>query len=292
MALDRTVLFRLATSGRFERGVRAAPPAERLARRAAGRYVAGETVADALRVADRLHRRGVGSSLDQFGEQVGDAETADRVADDYVDLAAGLATAPDDTWLSIDLSHLGLDLGLHACADRLARIADRLPPARRLQVGAEDHGRADAVLDCVLTVAAGGHADRLGATVQANLHRSARDLEQLVQAGVHVRLVKGAYVETTELARPYGEPTDVAYIRLAHELAAANAAFSLATHDRVLQESLLAALGPRPVEQLLGVRPELIDDLVARGSPVRVYVPFGANWFRYWMRRVAESRGA
>ncbi|MGH3495508.1 MAG: proline dehydrogenase family protein, partial [Sciscionella sp.] len=93
-------------------------------------------------------------------------------------------------------------------------------------------------------------------------------------------------------ALPYGEPTDVAYLRLAHRLAQAHAAYALATHDAILREALLMALGPVPIEQLLGVRPEVVDDLTARGVPVRVYVPFGDDWFRYWMRRFAESRGA
>jgi proline dehydrogenase len=93
-------------------------------------------------------------------------------------------------------------------------------------------------------------------------------------------------------ALPYGEPTDIAYLRLAHRLAETGAQFALATHDGVPREALLAALGPRPVEQLLGVRPAILDELVARGIPVRVYVPFGNDWFRYWMRRLAESRGA
>jgi proline dehydrogenase len=128
--------------------------------------------------------------------------------------------------------------------------------------------------------------------VQANLRRAPQDLERLVDAGLHVRLVKGAYVEPGQRALPYGEATDIAYLRLAHRLAERGAEFALATHDRVLREALLAALGPRPVEQLLGVRPEALGELVARGVPVRVYVPFGRNWFRYWMRRLAESRGA
>ncbi len=309
MRVGRTTLFRLATSTRFERTVRAVAPAERHAWRAASRYVAGTTLADAWQVVNRLHAKGIDASVDQFGELVTDAATAERVAADYVRLAVGLAQQPDASgraeptaalaggtavWLSIDLSHLGLDVDRGRCADHFRAIADALPPGRRIQVGAEDHDRADAVLDCVLAVAGdrNGLADRIGATVQANLHRSGDDLDRLVAAGVHVRLVKGAYVEPPERALPYGEPTDIAYLRLALRLAQAGANFSLATHDGVLREALLAALGPRPVEQLLGVRPETLDDLVAGGVPVRVYVPYGADWFRYWMRRVAESRGA
>jgi proline dehydrogenase len=291
MALDRAILYRLATSTRFERAVRAAPGGERAAWRAASKYVAGTSAADAFRVVQRLAADGVAASIDQFGEHVGDRDTADAVAASYVRLAEDLAAHPPSVWLAVDLSHLGLDVDAGRCADDLAAAAAALPPGRRIQVGAEDQSRADAVLGCVLDVAGRGLADRLGATVQANLHRSPDDADRLVTAGVQVRLVKGAYVEPTG-AHPYGEPTDVAFLRLAHRLAAADADFSLATHDGVLREALLAALGPRPVEQLLGVRPDVLGELVARGVPVRVYVPFGANWFRYWMRRVAESRGA
>ncbi len=110
-------------------------------------------------------------------------------------------------------------------------------------------------------------------------------------AGVHVRLVKGAFIETSG-AHSYGEPTDVAYLRLGFRLAEAGATWSMATHDGRLREALLLALGPVPVEQLLGVRPEALDELCDRGVLTRVYVPYGPDWFRYWLRRLAESRGA
>jgi len=104
-------------------------------------------------------------------------------------------------------------------------------------------------------------------------------------------LVKGAYVEPTG-ARPFGEPTDVAFLRLGFRLAERGAAWSMATHDGRLREALLLARGPVPVEQVLGVRPDVLDELHARAVPTRVYVPYGPNWYRYWVRRVAESRGA
>jgi proline dehydrogenase len=108
---------------------------------------------------------------------------------------------------------------------------------------------------------------------------------------VPVRLVKGAYVESAGLAYPWGEATDVAFLRLAHQLREAGAAFSLATHDPVLREALLLAFGPSPVEMLLGVRREDAPDLVHRAIEVRCYVPYGPDWFRFWMRRLAESQG-
>jgi|SRR5215469_3204150 len=291
MAVDREILFRLATSQTFESAVRATPLGEQLAWQAASRYVASTTTMGGLETSRELHARGAGSSLDQFGEHVTDVAVAEKVTSDYLELADQVNAMTADAWLSVDLSHLGLDLDPLGCADRLAAIAVRLSGDRRVQVGAEDHSRADAVLACVVSVAGRGLAHRIGATVQANFLRTKVDLERLVEAGVHIRLVKGAYVEPEDIALPFGEPTDIAYLRLAHWLAESSATFCLATHDGVLREALLQALGPRPVEQLLGVRPAVIDELVARGIPIRVYVPFGDNWFRYWMRRLAESRG-
>jgi proline dehydrogenase len=220
-----------------------------------------------------------------------DQATADRVTEDYLDLTDALPGPPADVWLSLDLSHLAIDTDPAGAADRLARIAAALPPGRRIQVGAEDAARTDGILGCVLDVAGRGLADRLGATMQANLQRSERDVDSLVAAGVHVRLVKGAYLEPTG-THPYGEATDVAYLRLGFRLQASGAAWSMATHDGRLREALLLALGPVPVEQLLGVRPETLHQLKTREVPTRVYVPYGPDWFRYWLRRLAESRGA
>jgi proline dehydrogenase len=238
-----------------------------------------------------LLERGHGVSVDLFGERVSDPAVADHVLEDYLALVAALPPPPADVWLSVDLSHLALGAGASAAGDRLAAIADALPVGRRVQVGAEETALADPVQACVLAVAAGGLADRLGATVQANLVRSPADTDALADAGVHVRLVKGAYVEATG-AHPYGEPTDVAFLRLGFRLAERGAAWSMATHDGRLREALLLAHGPVTVEQLLGVRPETLDELHDRGVPTRVYVPYGPDWFRYWARRLAESRGA
>lgn len=171
-----------------------------------------------------------------------------------------------------------------------SRPLPKLPPGRRVQVGAEDAARTEAVLSCVLNVASRGLGSRIGATVQANLLRSPTDMTMLTCSGVHVRLVKGAYLET-EGVHPYGEPTDVAYLRLGVQLAEAGGSWSMATHDGRLREALLFAVGTVPVEQLLGVRSETLSNLYDRGIPTRIYIPYGPHWFRYWLRRLAESRG-
>jgi proline dehydrogenase len=291
MGLDRAALFALATSERFERAVKRVPGGEAVAWRAASRYLAGRSRVDALEFARRLLADGHAVSIDLFGERVDDPVIADRVLAEYPELAGVLPASPVDVWLSLDLSHLALATDATAAADRLAKIAGALPPGRRLQVGAEEAAQTDAILGCLFDVAARGLADRLGATLQANLVRSGSDLDALADAGVHVRLVKGAYVEATG-ALSYGEPTDIAFLQLGFRLAERGVPWSAATHDGRLREALLLAHEPLAIEQLLGVRPDALAELSARGIPTRVYVPYGRDWFRFWLRRLAESRGA
>jgi proline dehydrogenase len=181
------------------------------------------------------------------------------------------------------LEHLAL-----AGGQLLERIVAALPDGRRIQVGAEDAARTDRTHDVLLPLARTGAP--LGATVQANLRRSDRDADRLAEAGLHIRLVKGAYVEPPEVARPFGDETDLAFVDLAHRLA--GAPLALATHDRPLRTALLHAIPSAECELLLGVRNEDADALAADGRTVRLYIPYGEAWFRYWMRRVAESRGA
>jgi proline dehydrogenase len=264
--LRRRLLFTLATSPAFER---AAP--KRRAWRSARRYVAGETLDDAIRTVAALKAAGLQASVDLFGERTARGD-APAVADAYLALCAALARVPD-AWISLDLSHIAFDARL------LDRIAAAVPPGRRLQVGAEEAAVTDRVLDLVL--AAGGPVE---ATLQANLRRSPADAERLAEAGVPVRLVKGAYVEDGRRAHPWGAETDRAYADLARRLPAA----ALATHD----PALLAALPHRRIEHLLGVRASQARELAAEGREVRIYVPYGKSWFRYFMRRRAEAQGS
>ena len=180
---------------------------------------------------DRLLAEGHGVSVDLFSELVTDVGEAGEVVEQCRSLAAALPASPADAWLSVDLTHLALDVDLPGAAARLAQIVDALPPGRRVQVGAEDASRTDAVLSCVLEVARRGLAGRLGGTVRANLLRSPQDADALAAADVHICLVKGAYVETAGV-HAYGEPTDVAYPRLGFRLAEQQAAWSHAVSSR------------------------------------------------------------
>jgi proline dehydrogenase len=289
-SLRRRVAFALATSDELEAAVRRVPPLADAAFRSARRYVAGEGLDDALAVAGRLVEDGFAVSLDFFGESVADERAAREAAAAYEELAGALAGLEGDASVALDPSHLGLDVAPALFRELLEQVATALPQGSRIDVGAEDGTRTDAALGVVADVALAGIP--LQMTLQANLRRSGDDGRALADAGVAIRLVKGAYVEPSERALPYGDETDLAYLQLARDLHAAGARLSLATHDRVLREALLALLGPVPVEMLLGVREEDAREVVARGIPVRLYVPYGRNWFRYWTRRMAEAQGA
>jgi proline dehydrogenase len=287
---SRRLLFGLATSERLERTVRAIPSAERRAQRAARPYVGGSSAEQALAIAATLAGHRIASSVDFFGENVSDPQEADHAAEEYLRLARELAHAPPGTFVSLDLSHLAIDRDWEGARRRLQRIAEALPAGSRVQVGAEQAARADAILAAVTEVARSGAP--VSATLQANLRRSDADGLALAGAGVPIRLVKGAYVEDPRAAHAWGEPTDLAFLALAHDLHAAGAALSLGTHDPVLREALLRALPGVGVEMLLGVRSDDAAALAARGVEVRIYVPYGDGWFRYAMRRLAESRRA
>ena len=306
IGVPRKILFGLATSERFERGSARHPPAtgrlppgvplrrrRHRRRRARGRAPARR----------RRHRR----SIDFFGENVTDAGEADAVADAYVALADRV-TAP--TYLSIDLSHIAIDDPGDGARRRLERIAEALPAGVWIQVGAEQIARTDPILDPVLAVARAG--GRVAATIQANLRRSVADAQRLADAGVPIRLVKGAYVETPALAHAWGDPTDIAFIDLAYALHGAGATLSLGTHDPVIREALLPALQGVTIEMLLGVRPDdqkpwrlaesrsvCTSPMATPGSGTRCAASpnpaarterFSPRPFLRWLRRLPSSR--
>lgn len=281
----RRLAFELAVSDGVERTAMAVPPLRAAAERRMARYLGGPDAAAALAIASRLAEAGIAASVDLFGENVEDAAVAELATEHYLELATKVAEVPG-TDISLDCSHLGLDREPKRCAERVTRIAAELPAGARLQLGAEESSRADAVLTIAETAAASGLP--VMATLQANLRRSDRDLDRLLAAGIPIRLVKGAYAEPADIGLPWGPETDAAYLRLAARLAGAGAPHALATHD----PAILTASGEAPIEMLLGVRPREAVRLAEAGRAVRVYVPFGPRWFRYGARRLAESIGA
>jgi proline dehydrogenase len=287
--IPRWAAYRLATSDRFERVVRSVSPAERQAYRAARRYVAGPTLDDAIEVVARLRDLGLGTSLDLFGEGLADASAVRSLVERYRKAAAAVGDLDADIDLEVVPSHLGLDISPEFFRAQLELLIEALPQGARLQVSAEDNWRTQRVLDAA--VALGAVKAPVVVTLQANLKRSRDDAERLIETGIPVRLVKGAYLEDHSVAHPWGEETDIAFVQLAHRLHGGGVPLSIGTHDPVIREALLAALPGIGVEMLLGVRTADARLLVDRGYAVRIYVPYGEDWFRYWMRRWAESLG-
>lgn len=261
--------------------MRAFPGGTDRAWRSARRYFAGEGIDDAIATAGRLSAAGLAASVDLFGERAS-LQEAPAVAAAYEGLCERL-TDPT-TWVSLDLSHIAFD------AAALDRILAAVPPGRRLQIGAEEAATTDRLQ--ALGVAAARCGLPVELTLQANLRRSVADADRLAAEGISIRLVKGAYVESPADAHPWGPATDNAYIALAHRLAADGVDIALATHDARLRTALLRDLPAARCELLFGVLPHDATALAAAGHPVRIYVPFGPDWFRYLMRRRAESQGA
>jgi proline dehydrogenase len=250
--------------------------------------VAGDSLAEGLAAVERVQASGLAVCLERLGELVRERAAVAEAVSEQIDTAHAVRTIGGDVALGLDLTQLGLEISHDFCLEQVARIAAVHAP-RRLDVDAREYARIDATNDVVLDLARRGIAVQM--TLQANLRRSASDWPPLVAAGVGVRLVKGAFPGSLEHAYPYGEQTDAAFRRLALELDAAGARLALATHDRTLREQLLAALGPTDCELLMGVADADARRLAAQGVPVRIHVPFGSGWFRYWLRRVAEARG-
>jgi proline dehydrogenase len=288
--LRRRVLYHAAESPRLETLVLRTPPLARAARRAADRYLGGETLEQAVAMIDRLHTQGFATAIDSFGEAVTDRERIEETVAGYLRANRELARLerPVNVW--VDLSNLGLDISRDLCLQSVERIVETLPEGARLQVRAHDSSRTDRILEIALGLAVDGAP--VVPTLQAHLRRSPEDAHRLIEAKVPVLLVKGTTLEPRKLAYPWGEQTDAAFLRVAHELHAGGVQLAIGTHDPTIRERLLATLDGIGVEMLLGVRPEDGRDLLRRGHRVRIYVPFGPDWLRYWLRRLGEARGA
>jgi proline dehydrogenase len=175
------------------------------------------------------------------------------------------------------------------CREAVQTVVETLPPGALLQIRAHDSDRMERIVRIALVLAAEGAP--VMPTLPANLRRSDSDLQRLTDAGMPMLLVKGASLEPPRLARHWGEETDLAFLRFARELHEDGAEFAIGTHDPVLREAVLAAAGDVPLEMLLGVREQDARQLAGAGRSVRVYVPYGLDWVRYWLRRLAATRG-
>jgi proline dehydrogenase len=261
------------------------------------RFVAGETLEEALAVTHALNDGGFRVSLDALGEHVENAAAADAATVHYEGLVEAIAREGVHSGISVKLSQLGLALDVGACRARLERLlaaADEVGVFVRVDM--EGSAYTQATLDVVRAV--WPRYRRVGVVLQAYLYRTASDLEDLLALGMTVRLCKGAYREPAGVAYPAKADVDANYARLAKRLLLSDVYAALATHDEAMIAAARAVAdmaGRRrdsfEFQMLYGVRRDLQHALQREGYRVRVYVPYGQDWYPYLTRRLAERPG-
>ena len=281
-ALSRTVLLRMSRAAALGRLV------QRTAwgRRSVRRFVAGDTIPAAVEVALDLQRLGFTVTLDRLGEASSGA-AADVYAADASSLLTAQAAAGLEPNVSVKLTAIGLGEGSARAAERLDRILATAQGVNGfVRVDAEYPNSLDQMHEIVAAARAAGRP--VGAVVQANMKRSGADVERLIAAGIPVRLVKGAYDPGAEGVGDM-EAVDAAYLSLAERLLASPLPLAFGTHDdRIISKLGAGAQARGEIQLLYGVRSELAERLLASGWRVRIYTPYGPDWWPYSLRRMAE----
>ena len=259
------------------------------------RFVAGETLDEAVPVLRRLNENGLATNTTVLGEHVEDEATTARVVEAYEGILERIAAESLRTNLALKLTHLGLDFAeelAYANVERVVRKAAELGNFVRIDM--EESRWVDATLRIYRRLREAGH-ENVGTVLQAYLYRTEQDLASLLDLGPRLRLVKGAYLEPESVAYAAKADVDRAYERLLERMLEGCAHVAVATHDERLIERTLRLVREGgldtdryQLQMLYGVRPQLQLDLVRRGHPVLVATPFGPEWYPYLMRRLAE----
>lgn len=269
----------------------------RLGQRLSSRFVAGTEIADAFAVTEALNAQGISVTLDSLGESVTSEVEAYRAAEVYHRVLDWIGTHKASAHISVKLTQMGLDLSpevAHTIAEGLARHAAAAGSFMRIDM--EDSRLTQVTLDVVRRIHAPAELrSSVGVVIQAYLYRSEADIEQLLTEGIPVRLCKGAYKEPPEVAFPRKTDVDANYLLLARKLIDSPIYHALATHDAAIIEAVKTFARSRHIDRrhfefqmLYGVRRDLQRLLAQEGYPVRIYVPFGRDWYPYFMRRLAE----
>jgi proline dehydrogenase len=264
------------------------------ARRLSTRFVAGETLEQALEVARKLKAEGITVTLDHLGESVTTLEEAAEARDVYLRTLDAIHAMGTDGNVSLKLTQFGLDLGTAECVANVERLVARAAELGSfVRVDMESSEYTDRTLNLVHELHAKHGA--VGVVIQAYLYRSQADTEKLCAAGIRVRLCKGAYLEPAAVAYPRKSDVDAAYLSLTKCLMERGVYPALATHDEALIRRIRQFADERRVprdafefQMLYGIRRDLQRRLAADGYRVRLYVPFGKAWYPYYMRRLAE----
>ncbi len=287
----RNVILAVAAHEELEQLIRHG----RLPRALAGRFVAGDTEAEALLAATKLAANGLTATLDHLGENVLTAEEAAAAVDSYATSLRAMAAAGLEPNISVKLTMLGLDISDDAAYDNMVVL---LATAREVRGFVRIDMEGSAYTERTITITESLHTrfpGHVGTVIQSYLHRSDRDIEHLNEKGVRVRLVKGAYAEPASIALQQPREIDAAFVRLMERLLEYGRYPAIATHDPALIRAtqgfatrMRIDAGNWEFQMLYGVRRKAQMALAGEGYGMRIYVPFGTDWYPYFARRIAE----
>lgn len=261
----------------------------------ARRFVAGETIDEAIAAALAIHERGLPLTLDHLGENVTNLTEAGAATREYLEIIQAIVQSGIDRNISLKLTGLGLDVDKASAVDNLRKILERAEPAGFfVRLDMESSQYTDVTLEIFETLWQQGHRG-LGVVLQAALRRSGQDLQRINALGGRIRLVKGAYTEPRTLAYATKADVDAAFERMMNVLVVSGHYPAIATHDEAMIDKTRRYAEVHGVtrdrfefQMLYGVRRDLQAQLVAAGYRMRVYLPFGREWFPYVMRRLGE----
>ncbi len=286
----RTPLIYLSRRRRLQRFV----TSNGMALRAAMRFVAGSTLAAAAAAVRDLNARGIDATLDHLGENVANASEAGQATRDYLDAFERIASERLRANVSVKLTQLGLDVEESLARANLNRIVQRAAELGNF-VRADMEGSAYTDRTLRIVAELHTHQPNVGVVLQAYLYRTADDVERAIAGRMRVRLCKGAYSEPATIAYPRKGDTDASFLRAMRRLLDAGHYPAIATHDEAMIRATVAHARLRGVpperfefQMLYGIRRDLQLRLVQEGWRMRVYVPYGTEWYPYFMRRLAE----
>lgn len=286
----RYVFLTLSRNRRMERIVRRS----RVSRGLVQRFIAGEALTDATRVVRMLNSRGMMATLDYLGENTTSLEDATNAAQRCVEVIEEIQRERLDANLSLKLTQLGLDISTDVALRNLTTVIEAADAAGQfVRIDMESSRHVEPTLEVFRAVWT--QHKNVGLVFQAYLYRTENDVEQAIRDGVRVRLVKGAYDEPATVAYRRKRDVDASFRRLAERLLKDGNYPAIATHDERLIEHTKQVcqqegIGPERFEfqMLYGIRRDLQDALVRQGYRMRIYTPFGTEWYGYTMRRLAE----
>ena len=281
------------------RSLRAIAERSAIGQRMSSRFVAGTQPEDVLRAAQAVNRLGMSVSIDNLGENVTNTDEAIASARLYHHLLDEIAARKLNANVSVKLTHMGLDVDPQLATRQVASLvakAASLNPPNFVRVDMEGSPYTQRTLDFVHQLhRMPGNYNSVGAVIQSYMRRSEKDIENLLAEGIRIRLCKGAYKEPPEIAFQKKSEVDANYIKLMKILLKSDVYHGIATHDeniiRATKEFAIREKIPRDhfeFQMLYGIRRDLQKSLTADGWRMRVYIPFGTEWYPYLMRRLAE----